>query len=72
MPLTRPKVKPPAPWEGFLVLNGDKIVLGVYGSAIRNMAEEQCDKLRKQFPSLVVDLKSHTSQVRPRVGDKLP
>lgn len=69
MPTTRPKTRTPDPWEGYLVLNADSVVLGVYGSAIRDMAVAQADKLRASFPMCSIRVVTRTLTIRPRVGD---
>lgn len=65
--LTRPKTRPTPDWEGFLVLNADKVVLGVYGSALYKMARQQVAKLRPHHPLATVKL--YVAKVRPSVGD---
>lgn len=71
MPTTRPKTRTPDPWEGYLVLNETGCVLGVYGSAIRDMAVAQADKLRASFPMCSIRVVTRTLTIRPHVGDIL-
>jgi hypothetical protein len=59
-------------WTGFLVVNADRVVLGVYGSAIRDMAEELRQRLTSQFPGAKVQVITYTAPKRPHVGDTAP
>jgi hypothetical protein len=72
MPFTKPKTRTSPPWEGYLVLNADNVVLGVYGSALREYAGQQADKIRSFVPCAEVKVKAFTGDIRPSVGDKVP
>lgn len=58
-------------WSGFLVVNSECRVLGVYGSALRQMAEEQRDIILSQHPLAQVKVITYISAQRPQVGDKV-
>jgi hypothetical protein len=56
-------------WTGYLVVNADRMVLGVYGSAIRGDADRQVAKLKAAYPFAEIRVLSVTMPKRPSVGD---
>lgn len=65
----REKKIPYPPWEGFLVLAPDRVVLGVYGSALRFEAMKQRAKIRQHRRGARILVVSRTLDKKPSVGD---
>lgn len=57
----------PLTWH--LILNADRRILGMYGSALLDMAKEKRTELLALFPSLVVNLVTRELMHMPRIGD---
>lgn len=55
-------------WHGFVVLNELGEVLGVYGSAIRSMADSLAQRLREQFPGSKIEVAPVELPFRPAIG----
>ncbi len=55
----------------FVVLNSDLVVLGVWGSALSDLADEQVSKVQQQFPSVGCSKRLVSTVKRPRVGSTL-
>lgn len=62
----------PTSWEGFLVLSGqDNYILGVYGSALQQIAQEQADKVLTLHPCADIRVVSRVLPKKPHVGEQL-
>lgn len=65
----RLEVPPPSrTWHGYVVLNEVGEVLGVYGAAIRDMAEALAQRLREEFPQERIEVAPIELPFRPAVG----
>jgi hypothetical protein len=59
------------PFDGYVVLTKSGCILGTYGGELRSEAAKQVDKLRKNFPRSVFQLRPYSGQKHPQVGDFL-
>lgn len=62
-------MKQSADW--FILSNSDGIVLGVYGSALHDMATERGKAIKAEFPCCGIALHSITTKDRPFVGQSV-
>jgi len=72
MPTTKPKIKPDAPWECFLVRNADNVVLGIFGSALETEAQAQAATIRQHHPWAAISVVRRKLPTRPKIGQVIP
>lgn len=52
-----------------IIINAERRILAVYGSALLDMAEQQQSELRKKYPLAVLDIETRDLVDRPCVGE---
>jgi hypothetical protein len=65
----KPRLLPMPVWEGFIVINSERMALGIYGSALGREARTQADTIRTNYPGTYIRVITRTMAVRPQVGD---